>query len=143
MFSPSRHVNGAKLINFSMFVVFGSKPWAITEQHRSRSVIMPTSFRDCESATTGMEPILHLHRMFATVCAVSVIRQQAGSRLMISRIFMGHLSRFIRLSSCPLRYFDLVNDLTIAGVGLRDTQGQIVLLLTVDRAGQNHRVLVY
>jgi len=41
-----------------------------------------------------------------------------------------------------LRDLHLVDDLSVAGIRLRDPQRQIVLLLGVDSPSQNHRVLV-
>src|SRR5438309_3961584 len=88
-----------------------------------------------------MEPILRSHKILATVCALSLSTQQAGSRLMISLIFTGSPPRRHQGLSL-LRDLDLVDDLSIAGVGLRDTQRKVMLLFAIDRTGQNHRVLI-
>src|SRR6516162_3354545 len=86
--SPSRHVTGFGLMNFSMGVLCELSPLATTEQHRSRSVMMPMSLRDSWSVTTGMEPTPCLQSMLATFCALSVVRQQTGSGVIASRTFI-------------------------------------------------------
>src|SRR5437879_7219876 len=88
-----------------------------------------------------MEPILRSYKILATVCALSLSTQQAGSRLMISLIFTGSPPRRHQGLSLP-RDLDLVDDLSIAGVGLRDTQRKVMLLFAIDRTRQNHRVLI-
>src|SRR5262249_10240723 len=76
------------VMNFSMGVALASRPFARTEQHRSLSVITPTSSRDSGSMTTGIDPTLSSHIIRATRCALSVGTQQTGLAVIISLIFM-------------------------------------------------------
>src|SRR5260370_39159801 len=70
------------------------------EQQRSRSVIIPVSFRDCWSTTTGTDPTLCSHIMIATFCAVSPGTQQAGLGVITSFIFMVFLQ--VGVAQVPL-----------------------------------------
>src|SRR4051812_40298081 len=81
------------------------------------------------------------NQILATACALSLSTQQTGSRLMISLIFMGRLLGSVR-RLCLLYDLDLVDDLSIPSIGLRDKQREVVLLFAVDCARQNHRVLI-
>src|SRR5437764_4166320 len=87
-FSPSRQATSSPLMCFSIVVFFGSKPSATIEQQMSRSVIMPMSLSDSVSATTGIDPTFWSRMTCATLCAVSVGRQQTGFGVITSRIFM-------------------------------------------------------
>src|SRR5579859_3675004 len=88
IFSPSLQVTGLIVKRRSIFVVTASRPWATTVQHRSRSVIMPTSLREAWSNTTGTEPTFCSHSILATFWALSSGVQQTGSGVMISRTFI-------------------------------------------------------
>src|SRR5258708_37734134 len=131
-FSASRHVTGFALMNFSIEVDLGSKPCATTEQQISRLVIIPTSLRDCESMTTGMEPTLRSHMSLATCCAVSLGKQQVGFALITSLIFT---EKSPSLDLYALTYFDFVDNLPVAGIRVGDSHGEIVLSPRINGPG--------
>ena len=80
-------------------------------------VIMPTSVRDWRSKTTGIEPTLRSHIIFAT--------------------FRG----IVHNTSCKnlglLFDFDLIHDPAITSVGLRNTDREIMLGHRVNASGQH------
>lgn len=58
--------------------VLESSPSARSAQHRSRSLMIPSSRIVELSATTGTEPMSRSRKMRATSCAASVGREQTG-----------------------------------------------------------------
>src|SRR5712692_6917586 len=101
MFSPSLQVTGLRLKRRSILVFAGSRPSATMLQHKSRSVIIPSSLREDWSMTTGTDPISWSRRIFATFWALSSGVQHTGSGVMSSRIFIIFLLKYLDAYSLP------------------------------------------
>lgn len=72
-------VTGLEVMTSAILVVSASFTLAITPQHRSRPVTMPSNVRFSASETTGIAPNLRAFIVLAAACAVSDGMQKAIS----------------------------------------------------------------
>ena len=126
-------------MNSWICVVLGSRPCTTIEQQRSRSVIMPTSARELVISYhwygTNVEVAHHLG---CILCAVT----RRATRGVCAHHFFDLHTRLLPWLLCLLFNLDLVHNLSVARVGLRYANGEVVLRFAINAPRQFDRILV-